>query len=320
MRDEPGRPAPASELGAASASASAGGEWGEGALVLEDVSKHYRLPRHQGRGRVDAVKGVSFTMQPGSSLGLVGASGSGKSTIARLVTAMERPSSGTIRLGEVRVDNIPRRAQRRYWGLVQLVFQDPYAALNPLNTVGYALARPVANHQGLAGRALRAEVHRLLETVELTPVAHFEAKLPHQLSGGQRQRVIIARALAARPRVLVADEPVSMLDVSLRVGVLRLLDDLRRQTGVSLLYITHDLLSARVVTENLIVLEHGRIVERGPTLRVLRWPEHQYTKELIASIPVARGPRAGSPGNATPAPPGAAPDPKDCRTEKKEQA
>jgi peptide/nickel transport system ATP-binding protein len=253
-------------------------------LVVDDVDKVFP-GRRRGDDSAHAVDHVSFVLAPGASLGLVGASGSGKSTIARLVTGLEKPTSGRIRFGDVRVDRLRRGGLRRLRSQVQMVFQDPYSALNPLHTVGYSLGRPVANYLGLRGDAARARVVELLEIVGLTPVSQFEGKLPHQLSGGQRQRVVIARALAPRPQVIVADEPVSMLDVSLRAGILSLLGELRRELGVSLLYITHDLLSARVVTDELMVMSRGRIVERGPTKEVLQHPRDEYTKTLLAAIP-----------------------------------
>ena len=207
---------------------------------------------------------------------------------------MEKPSEGSISLGLLHVEALSARQLRGYWRRVQMVFQDPYAGLNPVHTVGYTIGRALQNHQGLRTEALRSELHRLLDVVGLSPAGQYAAKLPHQLSGGQRQRVVIARALAARPQVLVADEPVSMLDVSLRAGILRLLDDLRRDTGVSLLYITHDLLSARLVTDRLLVLHKGQVVESGPTPSVLRHPSHPYTKQLIEAIPtVAAAPTEG---------------------------
>jgi peptide/nickel transport system ATP-binding protein len=166
-----------------------------------------------------------------------------------------------------------------------MVFQDPYAALNPLHTVEYALIRPVQNYSGLDRDAARIRVLELLETVGLTPVEQFAAKLPHQLSGGERQRVVIARALASDPQVIIADEPVSMLDVSLRAGVLALLEDLRVRFGVSMLYITHDLLSARVITDRIMVLNRGRVVEAGKTAQVLQFPEDDYTIELLDAVP-----------------------------------
>ena len=216
---------------------------------------------------------------------LVGASGSGKSTIAKLLTGVEKPTSGTIRFGDTEVATLGKRGIHELHKNVQMVFQDPYAALNPLHTVEYALTRPVLNYTGLRGKDARRRVLDLLETVGLTPVEQFAQKLPHQLSGGQRQRVVIARALASDPQVLVADEPVSMLDVTLRAGVLALLQELRERWGVSLLYITHDLLSARLVTDDIMVLNGGRVVERGRTAEVLRHPTDPYTIALLDAVP-----------------------------------
>jgi peptide/nickel transport system ATP-binding protein len=253
-------------------------------IVVTNVSKVYPAPR-RGEQPVHALRNVSFTLEPASSLALVGASGSGKSTLAKLITAVEKPSSGTVHFGDLNVGALSRRNFRQLHRDVQMVFQDPYAALNPLHTVEYALTRPVINFTGLHGRDARRRVLELLDTVGLSPVEEFAAKLPHQLSGGQRQRVVIARALASNPQVIIADEPVSMLDVSLRAGVLALLEDLREQWGVSLLYITHDLLSARVVTDNILVLNQGSVVESGNTSDVLRNPQDEYTIRLLDAIP-----------------------------------
>jgi peptide/nickel transport system ATP-binding protein len=249
-------------------------------LIVEGVTRRY-----PGRGRGDrtvtAVDDVSFTIGPGEAVALVGQSGSGKSTLARLVTGTERPDAGTVTFAGTRVDRLRRKELRAYRRRVQMVFQDPYAALNPLHTVRYTLTRPLVNHLGLAGRDAHRRVDELLTTVGLTPVAQYADKLPHQLSGGQRQRVVVARALAPEPELLVADEPVSMLDVSLRAGVL----DLLAGTGISLLYITHDLLSARVVADRMLVLHSGRIVESGPTVDVLRDPRDDYTRALLDALP-----------------------------------
>ena len=253
-------------------------------LVVDDVSKTYP-GRRRGAAAVVASDHVSFTIEPGAAVALVGQSGSGKSTLARLITGLERPDSGSVTFDGVRVDRLRRGELRGYHGKVQMVFQDPYAALNPLHTVRYVLTRPLINHNGLSERDAHERVDELLTTVGLTPVDQFAGKLPHQLSGGQRQRVVIARALAPRPTLLVADEPVSMLDVSLRAGVLELLGELRRTTGVSLLYITHDLLSARLVADRLLVLHEGRIVEQGPTVDVLRNPKDDYTRALLDALP-----------------------------------
>lgn len=256
----------------------------DAAIVVDGVSKHYPAPR-RGQDAVTAVDDVSFRLEPGEALALVGASGSGKSTIAKMLTGVEKPTSGTVRFGDTDVATLKRRGLRDLRKDVQMVFQDPYAALNPLHTVEYALTRPVMNYTKLRGQEARARVLELLETVGLTPVEQFAAKLPHQLSGGQRQRVVIARALASDPQVLIADEPVSMLDVSLRAGVLALLEDLRERWGISMLYITHDLLSARLVTQNILVLNGGRVVERGETAEVLQHPEDPYTIQLLDAVP-----------------------------------
>jgi peptide/nickel transport system ATP-binding protein len=249
-------------------------------LVLSGVSKIYAARRR----RVTAVDDVSFTIAPGAAVGLVGASGSGKSTLAKMITGSERPTSGSIRYGDVAVERLRGGGLREFHRRVQMVFQDPYGALNPLHTVAYTLARPCQNFLGMSAAQAGRRVDELLETVGLTPAHQYAAKLPHQLSGGQRQRVVIARALACDPELLVADEPVSMLDVSLRAGVLALLTKLRAERGLSLLYITHDLLSARVVTDEILVLNKGTVVEQGLTRQVLQHPQHTYTMQLLDAV------------------------------------
>ncbi|GGL02349.1 peptide/nickel transport system ATP-binding protein [Curtobacterium luteum] len=256
-------------------------------IVVDHLVKTYPAPR-RGEQPVQAVRDVSFTLEPGQSLALVGQSGSGKSTIAKMLTGVEKPTTGTVRFGDVDVAELGRRGLKDLRSEVQMVFQDPYAALNPLHTVEYILSRPIANYTGLRGRDARRRMLELLETVGLTPVEQFAQKLPHQLSGGQRQRVVIARALASDPQVIIADEPVSMLDVTLRAGVLALLEDLREQWGVSLLYITHDLLSARLITDDIMVLHDGAVVERGRTAEVLQDPQDPYTVALLDAVPNPR--------------------------------
>jgi ABC-type glutathione transport system ATPase component len=253
-------------------------------LELHGVSKTYRV-RGRDRKTVTAVDDVSFAIAPGAAVGLVGASGSGKSTLARMITGSERPSAGEIRFGDTSIGRLRSGGLRRLHRQVQMIFQDPYGALNPLHTVEYTVMRPCQNFLGMSAAQARRRVGELLETVGLTPASQFAVKLPHQLSGGQRQRVLIARALASDPGLIVADEPVSMLDVSLRAGVLKLLAELRRERGLSLLYITHDLLSARLVTDELIVLNAGQIVDQGPTRQVLQHPRHGYTVQLLNAIP-----------------------------------
>jgi peptide/nickel transport system ATP-binding protein len=253
------------------------------ALTVESVTKTYTV-RGRDKRRVIAVDDVSFTVTPGAAVALVGASGSGKTTLANMITGSERPTKGSITFGETAVQRLHASGLRKYHHLVQMVFQDPYGALNPLHTVEYTVMRPCQNFLGMSAAEARARVYELLETVGLTPPAQFAAKMPHQLSGGQRQRVVIARALACDPGLIVADEPVSMLDVSLRADVLRLLAKLRLERGLSLLYITHDLLSARVVSDEILVLNKGKIVEQGQTKQVLQHPQDDYTVQLLEAV------------------------------------
>ncbi|WP_166982511.1 ABC transporter ATP-binding protein [Paramicrobacterium fandaimingii] len=266
---------------ATTSSTSAG--WASRSLVVEDALKIY--PGRRRDPAVTAVDGVSFELNPGEAVALVGASGSGKSTLARLVSGMEKPTSGTVSFGDGRVDKYRSRQLVEYRRHVQMVFQDPYSSLNPLQNVAYILSRPLINHARLSGDELLTRAGELLERVGLTPVSAFGAKMPHELSGGERQRVVIARALASEPEVIIADEPVSMLDVSLRAEILSLLEDLRTDLGMSMLYITHDLHSAQAVTDRTLVLNKGQIVESGSTEQVLRHPNDEYTRSLIAAIP-----------------------------------
>jgi peptide/nickel transport system ATP-binding protein len=247
------------------------------------ISKDFRL----GRGHLlHAVRDVSVDLYRGAATALVGESGSGKSTVARLLAGQERLSSGSIRLDGSPVDPSGRGAFRQHKGKVQLVFQDPFSSLNPVHTVRHHLERPVKLHQSKHTRQeVARETAALLEQVRLTPAGQFLPKFPHELSGGQRQRVSFARALAARPEVLLADEPVSMLDVSIRLEMLNLLDDLRRRFQLALLYITHDIASARYFADEILVMYAGQIVERGPAEELTQHPAHPYTQLLVASAP-----------------------------------
>ncbi|HEX3516513.1 MAG TPA: ABC transporter ATP-binding protein [Trebonia sp.] len=252
-----------------------------GPLALEAVGlgKDFNL----GRGSVlHAVRNVSFGLYRGAVVALVGESGSGKSTVAKLLAGQERRTHGTITLDGKPIDVHGSRAFRQYKREVQYVFQDPFSSLNPVHPVGYTLARPVKLHQPEVKDVHRA-VTALLEQVRLTPAAQFIEKYPYELSGGQRQRVSFARALAARPTVLLADEPVSMLDVSIRLEMLNLLDDLRSRLSLALLYITHDIASARYFADEVLVMYGGQIAERGPAEDVTQRPAHPYTQLLIAS-------------------------------------
>ena len=263
-------------------------------LTVKGVTKIYTV-RGRDKRRVTAVDDVSFTVTPGAAVALVGVSGSGKTTLAKMITGSERPTKGSITFGETAVGRLHASGLRKYHHRVQMVFQDPYGALNPLHTVEYTVMRPCQNFLGMSASEARGRVHELLETVGLAPATQFAAKLPHQLSGGQRQRVVIARALACDPGLIVADEPVSMLDVSLRADVLRLLAKLRQDRGLSLLYITHDLLSARVVSDEILVLNKGKVVEQGPTKQVLQHPQDDYTVQLLDAV---ANPYAAADGHA----------------------
>ncbi|MFE5407776.1 ABC transporter ATP-binding protein [Microbacterium sp. NPDC056569] len=249
-------------------------------LEFDAVTKVYSV---RGAGQMKALDDVSFTLRSGQTIGLVGQSGSGKSTIAKILTQLESPTSGEVRLDG---EPIPRRGKglRRYRQQLRMVFQDPFASLNPYHTIRYAIQRPLQLDKVVPKDQLDDEVRRLLGRVRLDADAVIDRR-PHELSGGQRQRVAIARALASRPKLLVADEPVSMLDVSIRLGVLNLLADLQREHGLGVLYITHDLATARHFSDEILVLNQGRVVERGPSDDVILNPQNPYTQELRAASP-----------------------------------
>jgi len=257
--------------------ASVAAERGPLALEATGLTKDFKI----GRGQiVHAVRDVSLSLYQGAVVALVGESGSGKSTVARLLARQEHPTGGSIELNGTPVNSL---RFREYKSQVQYVFQDPFASLNPVHTVRYSVARAVRLHDKRAN--VDETLRELMEQVRLTPPESFLAKYPHEMSGGQRQRVSFARALAARPSVLLADEPVSMLDVSIRLEMLSLLDDLRERLRLALLYITHDIASARYFADEVLVMFAGQVVERGPAEEVTQQPRHPYTQLLIASAP-----------------------------------
>jgi peptide/nickel transport system ATP-binding protein len=272
-----------------------------------------RLARFRGAGPVvHAVDDVSLALRAGRVTAVVGESGSGKSTLARLLARLTTPTAGELLLGGKAVSHTGRR-RLDYAKTVQMVLQDPFASLNPIHDVHYHLSRPFKVH-GLArtGADLDGKIASVLERVSLTPADLFLHKYPHELSGGQRQRVAIARALAVEPRVLVADEPVSMLDVSIRLGVLNLLADLRDREHLAILYITHDIASARYLADTVVVMYAGQVVESGPAVQVTDYPAHPYTQLLLSAAP--------DPERVTPvtlrgagAPPSAVAPPSGCR-------
>jgi len=254
-------------------------------LEFENVFKKYTVRGNWRSRELLAVNDVSFTLESGKTVALVGQSGSGKSTIAKLLMQLEHPTSGRILLDGKPIHR-HGRGLRDYRHRVQMVFQDPFASLNPYHSIAHHLSRPLKLHGRASSKAeVDAAVTRLLERVRLTPAAEVAAKHPHELSGGQRQRVAIARALAPEPTMLVADEPVSMLDVSIRLGVLNLLADLQREENLGVLYITHDLATARHFSDEILVMYRGQIVERGPADDVILNPQHEYTKLLAAAAP-----------------------------------
>jgi len=254
-------------------------------LEVEALTKHFPVGTALIRSRVHAVDDVSFALRPGTITALVGESGSGKSTVARLLARLYQPTSGRVVFdGKDLARTRRRRELLRYRANVQMIFQDPFGSLNPAKTVRHHLVRPLRIH-GLHTDRIDDRVHELLDTVGLVPPERVAAKYPHELSGGQRQRVAIARALAVEPQVIVADEPISMLDVSIRIGILNLMLELKEKHDLAFLYVTHDLASARYVADDILVMYAGQIVEQGPADQVLAEPLHPYTQLLLASVP-----------------------------------
>jgi peptide/nickel transport system ATP-binding protein len=293
-------------------------------LEARNLTKHFpvhgRVPGASRRlvrvGRpaavVHAVDDVSLALNAGTVTAVVGESGSGKSTLARLLARLTAPTSGELLLHGHAVP----RSQRRhldYTKTVQMVLQDPFASLNPIHDVYYHLSRPFQVH-GMAGSGaeLDDKITAVLERVSLAPADLYMRKYPHELSGGQRQRVAIARALAVQPRVLVADEPVSMLDVSIRLGVLNLLADLRDRDQLAILYITHDIASARYLADRVVVMYAGQVVESGPAVEVTDSPAHPYTQLLLSAAPDPQRVRPVTLRGAG-APPSAVAPPSGCR-------
>ncbi|MEV6301518.1 ABC transporter ATP-binding protein [Actinoplanes sp. NPDC051861] len=264
-------------------------------VVLEAIglTKHFPVRRKlrdlfsNRHDAVHAVDDVNLTLRRGQVVALVGESGSGKSTVARLLAQLYPRTGGDIRLHGASTKVKSGSAFRQYCSRVQMIFQDPFASLNPVHTIRYHLTRALKIHgnAGTTDAHLEEALHELLERVSLTPPERYLDKFPHELSGGQRQRVAIARALGAEPEALLADEPVSMLDVSIRLGVLNLLRDLKERLNLAILYITHDIASARYFADQTMVMYAGRMVEGGDSETVTQSPAHPYTKLLIDSAP-----------------------------------
>jgi oligopeptide/dipeptide ABC transporter ATP-binding protein len=280
----------------ANASAKSGIRRVQGAplLELDNLTMHFKT---RGEGvlgrrskRVQAVDGVDLTVRAGETLGLVGESGCGKSTTARLITRLLEPTDGEIRYAGVDIAHMSERQLRPYRREIQLIFQDPYSSLNPRHTVGTIVGTALRTHDIVGKKGELPRVQELLEVVGLNP-EHYN-RYPHEFSGGQRQRIGIARALAARPKIIVADEPVSALDVSIQAQVMNLLENLRTEFGIAFVFIAHDLGVVRHFCDRVAVMYLGRVVEEGPRDALYEAPQHPYTQALLSAVPdikVVRG-------------------------------
>jgi peptide/nickel transport system ATP-binding protein len=256
-------------------------------LRTDGLTRHFRIGGGLRRARLHAVDEVSLQIGEREIVALAGESGSGKSTIARLLARIYAPTAGEIYFQGTPLSAVrSRSAVLSYRGHVPMVFQDPFSSINPVFRVSHGVLRSLKLHRPeLSAAGREAEATRVFEAVGLTPPEEILHRFPHELSGGQRQRVGFAQALAMRPRLILADEPVSMLDVSIRIGLLNLMKQLRDVQGVSILYITHDIASARYVADRLVVLYAGRIAESGPVEDVLAAPRHPYTQLLLSAVP-----------------------------------
>ncbi len=256
-------------------------------LEVHELYKHFPAAQslfHRGGAAVKAVDGVSFTLGRGEVLAIVGESGCGKTTIARTLIGLEAPTGGRMVFnGRSIGDEIPLKELRLH---AQMVFQDPYESLDPRTTIADAVEEPLVVH-GIGAYSDRMQrVRTALEDAGLRPAADYLLRYPHELSGGQRQRVVIAGAMVLQPDLLIADEPVSMLDVSIRAEILNLLNELRQKRGISIIFITHDLGTVACFADRVAVMYLGRMVETGPTAEVLHHPQHPYTKALLSVVPV----------------------------------
>jgi ABC-type oligopeptide transport system ATPase subunit len=261
---------------------------GDTLLEVTDLEKLFPVKRglliERTVDHVHAVDGVSFRIGEGETLGLVGESGSGKSTTGYCVLQLLKPTSGSVKFMGKELTKLPRSELREMRKEMQIVFQDPYSSLNPRMTVGNIVAEPMAVHDQGTRRQREARVRDLLETVGFNP--DFTNRYPHEFSGGQRQRIGIARALALNPRLIVCDEPVSALDVSIQAQILNLLKDLQRDLGLAYLFVAHDLAVVRTMSDRIAVMNKGKIVETGQAEQVYKSPQDEYTRALLAAVPV----------------------------------
>jgi peptide/nickel transport system ATP-binding protein len=261
-------------------------------IRTEGLTRHFKVGKLFSQQVLHAVDDVDLSIGRGEIVALVGESGSGKSTIARLLARVYKPTRGEIYFEGRPLSSLRSRKDRlAYCSDVPMVFQDPYSSLNPAYRVSYGIGRALKLHRrGLQREGRRREAERVLGSVGLVPPGAMMRKFPHELSGGQRQRIGFAQALSFNPKLIIADEPVSMLDVSIRIGLLNLMSDLREREGVSFLYITHDVASARYIADRVLVLYGGHLVEEGPTEDVIQRPKHPYTQLLLSAVPDPRAP------------------------------
>ena len=256
-------------------------------LDVRGLTKHFPVGTFLKTQQVHAVEDISFTLKRGQVVALVGESGSGKTTTIRMVARLIPVTLGEIFFnGEEILKTEPRQASLAYRRKVQLIFQDPFASLNPVHNIEHHLTRPLIVHRKSSSRnELHDRVCELLEVVDLKPAEDIARRFPHQLSGGQRQRIAIARALAVDPEMILADEPISMLDVSIRMGVLNLIGRLKEEHGISFVYITHDLASARYIGDQIMVMYAGHMIEGGPSEGIMSGAMHPYTQLLLSAVP-----------------------------------
>jgi peptide/nickel transport system ATP-binding protein len=256
-------------------------------LEVRGMTKYFQIGPFFKTKLVHAVEDASFTVKQGQVLALVGESGSGKTTTIRLIARLIPVTRGDIYFESVDILNAePGRASLVYRNKVQLIFQDPFSSLNAVHTIEHHLSRPLILHKKVTNRwELHERVCTLLERVDLNPAEDIASRYPHQLSGGQRQRVAIARSLAVEPKLILADEPISMLDVSIRMGILNLIEKLKTEQGISFVYITHDLASARYIGDQIIVMYAGHMVEGGDSEVILSQAVHPYTRLLLSAVP-----------------------------------
>jgi len=266
-------------------------------VQVKGISKYYKSRAsffNTSSETVTALKKISLDIFKGEIFGLVGQSGSGKTTMARLVVKLENPDGGSIQLEGKGINHLKGRDLKEFRMKVQMIFQDPYQSLNPHLSILDTILEPLAIHGIGTGEERRQKVEKSLDSVGLLPATDYMNRYPHQLSGGQRQRVAIARAMVLKPEFVVADEPTSMLDATIAIQLFRLILDIRDRFGVTFLFITHNLAAARFLCDRIAVIHHGEIVETGPAEKIIREPQHDYTRKLIAAQPAFAYGGAGS--------------------------